>query len=274
MKPILLLAAIIMLVIASHADASSLGVQDPGSMKSGDTAPSFEAGRTIRAHYWRVIVNAQDPTYVAIKQISDVRRAGFEPVVTIGGAFAGGVPSVLLIASVAPYARYFTIYNEPDCTCGEGGTISPEDYRTMFAAARDTIRKINPSAKVLICDCTAQADRYLRIIAARGPIANDGLAWHPYTHNFGPPSTARGDIRRVKAIAKKMGIHRLWATEFGFPPTRPGFWWGAMFHRLQNAGVSVAFAYNLRGSTEAWDTALLNEDGSTRFAQQHSLETR
>lgn len=238
-------------------------------MKSGDIADSFSTGRELSAHYWRVLVNANDPIATGIAQINAVRNAGFEPVVTIGGAFAGGTPTVSMIAAVAPLARYFTIYNEPDYD-----HVAPSAYRTLFTAARQTIQTLNPGAKVLICDCTAQASVYMKQIDRLGPIANDGLAWHPYTHNFGPPSTARGDIRRIKAVAKSMHIHRLWATEFGFPPSAPSFWWGTMYHRLQHAGVSVAFAYSLRGSTAAWDTALLNPDGTPRSAQIRSLVTR
>lgn len=236
-------------------------------MKSGHVAPSFAAAHTVGARFWRVLIDVRQPAAAGAEQIAVVRRAGFEPVVTVGGAFAGGAPSVKMLRALAPLATYFTVYNEPDYD-----RLPIDTYRTLFTASRTALQGANPAARVLLCDCTAQAATYVRSIRKRGAIANDGLAWHPYTRRFARPSTAAREIAAVQREARELGVTRLWATEFGFPPSRPGSYWGTMVKRLQRAGVTAAFAYHVRGTASAaWDTALLNPDGSPRAAQMASL---
>jgi hypothetical protein len=132
-----------------------------------------------------------------------------------GGAFWGLRPDLPALP-----VRTYEIWNEPDN--GTFWTPQPDAaaYAGLYAAARNGIDAVDPSARVIIGGLTKLSSFLPAMLAAapalRGHI--DGVGVHPY----GAPPVALARVRTGRAALRRLGLGEvpLYATEFGWS-TRP-----------------------------------------------------
>ncbi len=244
----------------------ALGAQDPGTFAHGTADQqqiSLGAGHDINARYWRLLVPAGEDPHVTQTRIGKIVAAGYKPILTIGGAFNGGVPSKAQVKALAPMASVFTIYNEPDY---KPQGIDPKSYRKLFTDSRAAIKAGNPKAQVLLGDGLTNPLPYLKHV---GNVKADGLAFHPYPlkmMQWSDPAGIQKHIDHVMGWAKDHGMaSNVWATETGTGSNRPPADWSKLLGQLAHSGVRGAVTYNMTaGGGPGWDTALMNNNQSAR----------
>jgi polysaccharide biosynthesis protein PslG len=125
--------------------------------------------------------------------------------------------------------RHWEIWNEPDNPIYWSGRPDPQAYAQLLRVAHDTIKGIDPGAKVLIGGVSPFDLAYLEGIARAGAWnAFDILAIHPYVDPASPEQGQIGPsgVGGVRALLNRHGPKPIWATEFGWEsgasPRNPG----------------------------------------------------
>jgi hypothetical protein len=117
----------------------------------------------------------------------------------------------------------FEIWNEPDSGYFWVPNPDPARYGRLYAAARDSIHAVDPSARVLVGGLAGAAQSLPVLLAAnptlRGRI--DGVGIHPY----GPsPSAVLANVAAARRVLDQFGLPTvpLYVTEFGWTTSPPG----------------------------------------------------
>ena len=128
--------------------------------------------------------------------------------------------------------HYWQIWNEPQDP-QYFASASPVDYAQLLASAYNTIKSIDPSAKVVTAGFVPVdngIDWMNQLINQPGGTSFDILAVHPYVNDASPHGQPRGpdssmspertywattDMNQVSNFAAKIG-KPVWATEFGW----------------------------------------------------------
>jgi hypothetical protein len=132
-----------------------------------------------------------------------------------GGSFWRAHPELPLTA-----ADTYEIWNEPD---GSFWPPAPDAraYAELYLRARDAIRTVDPSARVIVGGLSAPESFLPQLLAQRPDLRGhiDGVAIHPYG---GTPFAVLARVRTARRTLQslRLGSVPLYATEFGWT-TRP-----------------------------------------------------
>lgn len=116
----------------------------------------------------------------------------------------------------------FEIWNEPDNAEFWTPQPDPARYAALYAAARDAVDAVDPTARVIIGGLTRLPSFLPAMLAAMPGLHDhiDGVGIHPY----GTPSVAVARVTAARAALRRLGLGSvpLYATEFGWTTRFPG----------------------------------------------------
>jgi polysaccharide biosynthesis protein PslG len=159
------------------------------------------------------------------------------------------------------YVKYWEVWNEPDHDYFWQPRSDAAAYTRMLIRTAETIRSIDPEAKILIGGFNPFDTTFLRTVAEGGAWNSfDILAIHPYVNPYEPESgnlIAAAD--GVRTLAARYGNKPIWVTEVGWasgpsdrdarglitPDQQASYLVRAML-LLWQAGVEQIFWYNLK----------------------------
>lgn len=174
------------------------------------------------------------------------------------------------VTKLAPYVDGWSVMNEPNmddmrpATRGRSGMIARgRAYRRVWDRTAPVIRRLDPSAKLIVGDLMPVAGRrFMRAFyrAGRPRIRPDALGIHPYMgYSTGLRDRSRdGDWRHdgVEDAARFARRHRLalWVTEWALSPKQPAGDWAYLLRRFARAGARVVVVYDTdsRGQSGGW----------------------
>ncbi len=164
--------------------------------------------------------------------------------------------------------HYWEIWNEPDNPLYWNGRPDPQAYAQLLRAANDTIKRIDPGAKVLIGGVSPFDLNFLEGIVQAGAWNSfDILSIHPYVDPNTPEQGQIGPsgVGGVRAFLNRHGSKPIWATEFGWEsaasPRNPGgknnedvqanFLVRSYMQLLGEQGVERAFWYTMHDDSDS-----------------------
>lgn len=110
----------------------------------------------------------------------------------------------------------YEIWNEEDSGFFWKPAPDPARYAALYAAARDAVEFVDPTARVLVGGLT-NADFLASMLSARPDLRGhiDGVAIHPYGHD---PADVLASIRASRTLLQSLGLATtpLYVTEFGW----------------------------------------------------------
>lgn len=116
------------------------------------------------------------------------------------------------------YVKHWEIWNEPDHAFFWQPQPDPAAYTRLLMLTAETIRSIDPEAKILIGGINPFDTTFLRSVAEGGGWDSfDILAIHPYVNPYEPESgnlAAAAD--GVRTLAARYGEKPIWVTELGW----------------------------------------------------------
>lgn len=116
------------------------------------------------------------------------------------------------------YIKHWEIWNEPDFEYFWRGGPDPVAYAELLKVASETIRSVDPEAKILIGGFNPFDTSFLQAVAAQGVWDSfDILAIHPYVNPWAPEE---GNLLAVtdgvRLVASQYGEKPIWITEVGW----------------------------------------------------------
>ena len=127
-----------------------------------------------------------------------------------------------VVARYKDTVQTWEIWNEPDDTDFWTGT--PDQYVSLLHSSYDTIKGVDPSAKVINGACSkldlVWCNQY---IALGGPNYSDVFGFHPYVGqtNFDNGAFEKTDLAHLKSIQGQIN-KPIWFTEFGWSSANTG----------------------------------------------------
>lgn len=116
--------------------------------------------------------------------------------------------------------KYWQIWNEPNITTFFRPAPNANQYLEILKSAYEAIKKIDPSAQVVIAGTSGVDVGYLRQLRdlAAGDYF-DILAVHPYSFDFVSPPEGNflNNMRNAQKLSEEFGGKPIWLTEFGWP---------------------------------------------------------
>jgi hypothetical protein len=116
------------------------------------------------------------------------------------------------------YIHHWEIWNEPDHGYFWRPAPDPAAYADLLIRTAQTIRAIDPEAKVLIGGINPFDTTFLRAVAEYGAWDSfDILAIHPYVNPYTPEDgNLASATDGVRALAQQYGEKPIWVTELGW----------------------------------------------------------
>lgn len=116
------------------------------------------------------------------------------------------------------YVKYWEIWNEPDLAYFWRGGPDANAYAQLLILTAQTIRSVDPDAKILIGGFNPFDTTFLSQVAAAGAWNSfDILAIHPYVNPWGPEDgNLMAAADGVRLVASRYGDKPIWATEVGW----------------------------------------------------------
>lgn len=116
------------------------------------------------------------------------------------------------------YIKHWEIWNEPDLEHFWRGGPDPVAYAELLKIAAETIRSVDPEAKILIGGFNPFDTSFLQAVAAQGVWNSfDIIAIHPYINPWAPEE---GNLLAVtdgvRLVASQYGEKPIWITEVGW----------------------------------------------------------
>jgi hypothetical protein len=159
----------------------------------------------------------------------------------------------------------WSLWNEPELSIGL------RRYGVLHRRGLRLIHRLAPRDRVLIGEVSPHIT--LRGLRALDRLKGYGLALHPYQFGASPSVDALAvkhptgrwpaGIGALRTIARHMR-HRLYVTEFGYPPDQQRYWPAALAI-MRRCHVREVVAYQLYAAQPGrWDTSLFNTSGSAR----------
>jgi hypothetical protein len=117
----------------------------------------------------------------------------------------------------------FEIWNEPDNPGFWFPAPDPAGYARLYLAARSAIKRVDPTARVIVGGLTAPR-RFLPALIRTLPALRDqldGVAIHPYAPD---PEGVEARVRTARQVLRALGLGTLplYVTEFGWTTSPPG----------------------------------------------------
>jgi hypothetical protein len=223
-----------------------------------DNAPELLAADGIRwlpildySTYWAATVPGNDKT----PPTSDADYAAYADAFARrygrGGSFWAEHPELPTLPVTA-----YEIWNEPNLHVFWQPTPDPKRYASMYAAARDAIKRVDPKAAVLVGGLAPYADSYVKQMYAARPDLHgkvDAVAYHPY----GPDADlVLRLVRKLRGTLDDLGEADvpLWITEVGWPTQGTGGLSATALPDATRAGNLSLVADALLGSNCAVET--------------------
>jgi hypothetical protein len=117
----------------------------------------------------------------------------------------------------------FEIWNEPDNPGFWPPAPDAARYGRLYVAARTAIKRVDPSARVIIGGLTAPRTFLPPLLAASPALRKeiDGVAVHPYAPD---PAGVADRVRTARTVMRALGLAAvpLYVTEFGWTTSPPG----------------------------------------------------
>lgn len=124
--------------------------------------------------------------------------------------------------------KAWEVWNEPNHSAFWQPNPSAGEYAKLLQVASSAIRTADPDAKVVIGGVSGADTAFLgEVVAVAGWNSFDIVAAHPYVAPRSPERgyLADGELARLQAFIDRHGGGKpIWATEIGWPSSRPGHW--------------------------------------------------
>ena len=113
----------------------------------------------------------------------------------------------------------YEVINEADCDRPWGETPNPEHYAELLKKTCETIKGIDPAAKVLFSGVSFVRNPYgylEKAFAAGAGDYCDGVNFHPYQWKYVPEAQLRHKVAELRELMKKYNFNKpVWVTEIG-----------------------------------------------------------
>ncbi|MBS1371961.1 MAG: hypothetical protein HPZ91_18600 [Lentisphaeria bacterium] len=113
----------------------------------------------------------------------------------------------------------YEVINEADCDRPWGEAPDPEHYAELLKKTYETVKRIDPQAKVLFSGVSFVRNPFPfleKAFAAGAGDACDAVNFHPYQWKYVPEAQLRNKITELRALMKKYNIDKpVWVTEIG-----------------------------------------------------------
>lgn len=256
----LLVAFIVLLVVPAPAlGGTPLGVQDDHALLTFgriDLIPK-------QARVVRINVFAGDDLRPYVEFAQRQRASGRRVYATLTG-LPGTWPDIQetrrAVRALAPYAAYFTAWNEPDLRAWWRGDAG--EYRRHYLRVRRAVRRYAPRARMLVGEVSPYGMDFLRRV---GRVPTDGVAAHPY--DSGPDDFTIETLERSKAELRAIYGRSvpLYLSEFGYHAPSPGWRMCRAWAKARRAGARLFLAYQVAPIVgHTWDTTPDEPDWSSQ----------